>query len=168
MQLITMKCPACAANVSVDNDKSFFKCEYCRNQISIIKPTQINSFVESLNENEQKLYANYISILEQSMSAGNYNEAYNYCNKALEINPKSSSLWENKAICSLWLSNVDSLSNNSANEILTYLNASKQCNPNSETYSQIAESIADNLWLITNYKYNNIRLNTGAKILSHE
>ena len=157
MHLITMKCPACAANVSVDNDNTFFKCEYCQNQISIIKPTNINTTVESLNEAEQKTYSNFISILEQSMKAGNYLEAYNYCNKALEINPKAGSLWENKAICSFWLSSLDSLSNDKANEITTYLNASRQNDPNSKTYENIAETIANNLYVISIYRYNTLR-----------
>lgn len=156
MNLITMKCPACAANLTVDNNNSFFKCEYCKSQIGIIKPIHVSSDSSSLNENEQKKFANYISILEQSMKAGNYTEAYNYCNKALEINPNSSSLWENKAICSFWMSSIDSLSTNSANEIITYLNASKQNNPNSNSYDEIAGVIADNLFTIAVYKYNHL------------
>lgn len=52
-----MKCPACDANVSVDNELQSFKCDYCQNQISILKPTSINTIVESLNETEQKIYS---------------------------------------------------------------------------------------------------------------
>ena len=37
------------------------------------------------------------------MIAENYKEAYDYCNKALEIDPSCGTLWENKAICCFWL-----------------------------------------------------------------
>lgn len=148
-----MKCPACAANVNFDNNQTTFKCDYCQNTISIIKPITVSNVVQGLNDSDQNRYSNYLSILEQSMKAGNYLEAYNYCNKALEVNPKSGSLWENKAICSFWLNTLDSLTNDKATEIITYLNASKQNDSNSETYQQTAVSISDNLFTIAQYKY---------------
>lgn len=148
-----MKCPACAASVNFDNNKSSFKCDYCQNQISIIKPISVNNVVPGLNDSDQNKFANYLSILEQSMKAGNYSEAYTYCNKALEINPRAGSLWENKAICSFWLNTLDNLTNDKALEIITYLNASRQNDPDSETYNDTASSISDNLYVIALYKY---------------
>jgi primosomal protein N' len=49
MQLVTMKCPACAAMVNFDNDQPTFKCEYCKNQISIIKPVTVSEIVAGLS-----------------------------------------------------------------------------------------------------------------------
>jgi hypothetical protein len=66
-------------------------------------------------------------------------------------------LWENKAICSFWLSSFSNLTDDKALEIITYLNASKQYDENSPTYEQTAKSIAENLFLVTKYKYNKIQ-----------
>ncbi len=120
-------------------------------------------------EIEQNKYSNYLSILEQSMLAGNYSEGYNYCNKGLEINPKSADLWANKAICSLWMSTVAQLSEEKAMEIITYLNACKQNDPDLKIYTDTAPSIADNLYFCTLYKYNMVQqdkfLSNGARII---
>ncbi len=157
MQLVTMKCPACAASVNYDNSQSTFKCSYCQNQISIIKPITVTDIVKGLNDTEQNKYSNFLSILDQSMKAGNFLEAYNYCNKALEVNPKSGALWENKAICAFWLSTLENISDDKANEVITYLNASKQNDPDSKTYQETASSISDNLYSISIYKFNNVQ-----------
>lgn len=155
MELQILKCPACAASVNVDSNQSTFTCEYCKNTINIIKPVSISPGMESLPETEFNKYSNYLTILTQSMLAGNYTEAYNYCNKALEINPKSYEIWENKAICTLWTSTIANLEEK-AGEIMTYLNASKQNNPHSPTYEETSKSIAENLFYCTYYKYNSI------------
>jgi hypothetical protein len=156
MKLTTLKCPACAAVLNIDESQTVYKCEYCQNKINIIKPIKINDIVDGLNDMEQKKYSNYLSILNQTMLAGNYKEGNDYCNKALEINPKSGSLWENKAICSFWLSTFAELVEDKVSEILTYLNASKQNDPNSATYNETAKSIADNLFFCTLYKYHSL------------
>ena len=79
MILQTLKCPACAATVNVNGEQATFTCEYCKNTINIIKPISANPIVDGLEEMEQKKYSNFLSILNQSMLAGNYGEAYNYC-----------------------------------------------------------------------------------------
>lgn len=154
MQLSTMKCPACGASVSVQEGETQFQCEYCKNSISIIKPVAIeNKFIEGLSEMQKQQFDNYVSILQQSMLAGNYGEAYNYCNKALEVNPKAGGIWENKAICAFWLSHVRQFEEDKAIEIVTYLNASKQSDPNSPTYEQTCKDLASNLYNVISYLY---------------
>ncbi len=158
MQLSTLKCPACGASVSVEEGSTKFKCEYCSNTISIIKPVAIeNKFVESLTEIDQRKFENYISILHQSMLAGNYGEGYTYCNKALEINPKAAGIWENKAICAFWLSHVKQFEEDKAIEIVTYLNASRQSDPDSPTYEQTCKDLAENLYWVVCYLYNSMQ-----------
>ncbi len=153
----TLRCPACGATLKVDGTSTHFNCEYCQNPINIIKPLTSNAFVEGLTEIEQNKYSNYLSILEQAMLAGNYSEGYNYCNKGLEINPKSAELWANKAICSLWLSTVSQISEDKAMEIITYLNACKSNDPDSKIYSETSELIAENLYYCALYRYNTLQ-----------
>ena len=172
MHLSTLRCPACGATLNVDMSQSQFKCEFCQNTINLIKPVTSSGIVEGLSEIEQKKYDNYLSILEQAMLAGNYQEGYNYCNKGLEINPNAANLWANKAICSLWLSTVAQLSEDKAMEIITYLNACKQNDPELKIYNETAESIADNLYYCTLYKYNTIQpdllLSSGVRTFTPE
>jgi len=149
-----MKCPACGASVSVTEDTKQFQCEYCKNTINIIKPVEIeNKFVEGLTELQNQQFGNYVSILQQAMLAGNYFEAYNYCNKALEINPKAGGIWENKSICSFWLSSTKQFEEDKAIEIVTYLNASRQSDPNSPTFENTCKDIANNLYKVIVYLY---------------
>lgn len=155
MQLTTLKCPACGAVANIQGKETLFTCDYCQNKVAIIKPLSIDGVVDGLNEIEQTKYSNYLSILNQAMLAGNYKEGYEYCNKALEINPKSASIWENKAICTFWVSTVANLEEKTG-EIISYLNASRQIDANSKTYDETASSIADNLYEIARYKYNNV------------
>ena len=161
MQLITLKCPACGAVANIQGNETIFTCEYCQNRIAVMKPISINSVVDGLNEIEQTKYSNYISILNQALSAGNYKEAYDYCNKALEINPKAATLWENKAICTFWLSTMGNLEEKTG-EIISYLNASKQNDSNSSSYEDTTKNIADNLFEITKYKYNSVSMVRNA------
>jgi tetratricopeptide (TPR) repeat protein len=157
MKLTLMKCPACGASVNADTSNNSFKCDYCGNTVSIIKPIEIsNSIYEGFNEVETNKLKNYVEILHQSMLAGNYAEAYSYCNKALEVNPKSAEVWENKAICSFWLSSINKLEQDKVNEILTYLNASKNLNPESKTYITTCKDIGNNLYYVIMYIYNGL------------
>jgi tetratricopeptide (TPR) repeat protein len=87
------------------------------------------------------------------MVAGNYKEAYDYCNKALEIDPQSAALWENKAISCFWIRTDSDIIETEAKEILTYLNAAKQADTDSETYEDTASSIASNLFYAVYYRY---------------
>lgn len=157
MQLTTLKCPACGAVANIQGNETLFTCEYCQNRIAVMKPISINSVVDGLNEIEQTKYSNYISILNQALSAGNYKEAYEYCNKALEINPKAATLWENKAICTFWLSTMGNLEEKTG-EIISYLNASKQNDSDSPSYKDTTLNIANNLFEITKYKYNSVSM----------
>jgi tetratricopeptide (TPR) repeat protein len=83
------------------------------------------------------------------MMAENYREAYEYVNKALEINPGNSELWENKAICSYWLSTSREIVEKQARETLTYLRTAQNYNPNSSTLPITSEMIAWNMFLVS-------------------
>ncbi len=157
MQAAALRCPACGAALKVEDGQTHLICEFCENDICIIRPLTATGIIEGLGEIEQMKYRNYLSILEQSMLAGNYAEAYEYCNKGLEINPDSAELWGNKAICSLWLNSGSGITEEEALEIITYLNACRNNDPGLKIYPEIAPLIADNLFNSTLYRYNQLK-----------
>ena len=87
-------------------------------------------------------------MLEHSMSANNYGEAYKYCNKALEIDPKNASLWEKKAICVLYTVHYQYI-DQAIPQATAYLNTASSLNPNSPTLKGASETIADYIYSAT-------------------
>jgi hypothetical protein len=157
LELTSLKCTSCGAGISGFEGKQEIDCDYCGTLNKILRPKEV--FISNLSlssDNAEKLN-NYIEILQKAMRAGNYNEGYDYCNKALEVDPNIGALWENKAICSFWLNinfiNDDKIADTDAREIKTYLNASKENDPDSNTYTETADFIGYNLGLIAKLKY---------------
>jgi hypothetical protein len=95
------------------------------------------------------------------MKAVNFKEGYDYCNKALEVDPTSSEIWENKAICSFWLSTKREVFSTQAKEIVTYLNTARSYDSNSKTLPITSKNIAWDLyslgyiWIHTTSKMEN-------------
>ncbi len=151
IELKEMKCPSCTAPMPVSAGQSQLECLSCGNRASVIIPNNVDvtKYESDLQGDKKDAFENIISILVNSMTAGNYSEAYNYCNKGLEINPKVGELWENKAICAFWSSvsflYEDKIVNTNAREIVAFLAASKQHDPNSATYQESADAIGTNL-----------------------
>ena len=147
IELLSLKCASCGAALEDFQGESECKCEFCNNVTKILRPIKVTANTGKIAEGDSGKFSNLIAIMEKSMVAGNYKEAYDYCNKALEIDPDSAGLWENKAISSFWLRSDKDIIDSEAKEILTYLNAAKQADANSPTYEATAGSIASNLFL---------------------
>ena len=157
LELTSLKCTSCGANIKGFEGKQEISCDYCGTLNKILRPKEVIVSNAALTPDNTEKLNNYIEILQKAMRAGNYNEGYDYCNKALEIDPNIGALWENKAICSFWLNinyiNDDKIADTDAREIKTYLNASKENDPDSNTYTETADFIGYNLGLITKLKY---------------
>ncbi len=156
LELTSLNCTSCGASISGYEGKNEIQCDYCNTSIKILRPRSVTVTQENLsNDNYEKLN-NYIEILQKAIRAGNYNEGYDYCNKALEVNPNIGSIWENKAICAFWRSvsylNEDKITISNAREIRTFLNASKENDPDSESYEITADAIGSNLATILKIK----------------
>lgn len=168
LELTSLNCTSCGASLSGYEGKNKVKCEYCNTNINILRPRSVSVSQENLsNDNYEKL-SNYIEILQKAIRAGNYNEGYDYCNKALEINPNIGSIWENKAICAFWRSvsylNEDKITLSNAREIRTFLNASKENDPDSESYEITADAIGSNLATILRIKLVTMSPDTSTTI----
>ena len=153
MELLSLNCASCGASLEDFKGKDEVKCDFCSNITKVIRPVEVTLSDSASKNIDTDRFNNIISIMDKSMIAGNYKEAYEYCNKALEIDPSNASLWENKAICSFWIRTDSEIIGTEAKEILTYLNAAKSANPDSVTYETTSSSLASNLFYAVYYKY---------------
>ena len=156
LELTSLNCTNCGASLSGYEGKNEIQCEYCSTTIKILRPKNVSVTQGNLSTDNFDRLNNYVEILQKAIRAGNFNEGYEYCNKALEVNPNLGSIWENKAICAFWRSvsflNEDKITISNAREIRTFLNASKENDPNSETYEITADAIGSNLATILRIK----------------
>jgi len=156
LELTSLNCSNCGASLSGYEGKNEIQCEYCNTHIKVLRPRSVSVTQGNLSSDNFDRLNNYVEILQKAIRAGNFNEGYDYCNKALEVNPNIGSIWENKAICAFWrsvsLMNEDKISATNAREIKTFLKASKENDPESETYAETADAIGSNLYIITKFK----------------
>jgi DNA-directed RNA polymerase subunit RPC12/RpoP len=172
LELTALNCTNCGASVTNYEGKDNVNCEYCNTQIKILRPRHVKVPTGNLTRDNFDKLSNYIEILQKAIRAGNYSEGYEYCNKALEINPNIGSIWENKAICAFWRSvsflNEDKITNTNAREIRTFLNASIENDPESNSYEITADAIGANLFTLLKLKFNAIDKDTTIKIGNKE
>ena len=168
LELTSLNCTNCGASLSNYEGKNEIQCEYCDTYIKVLRPRVVKVSQGTLSVDNYDKLNNYVEILQKAIRAGNFNEGYEYCNKALEINPNIGSIWENKAICAFWRSvsllNEDRITISNAREIRTFLNASKENDPNSDTYEITADAIGSNLFTILMIKFESIFPDTTTVI----
>ena len=150
-------CPSCGSPLKLTQGIESIECEFCNTKVNILPPVAMdkNKLLLDISDLEKVKFENLLLLLENAMLAGNYKEAYDYCSKALELNPKTSILWENKAICAFWLSTEKEVSLKMANEVTFYINKAKLCELNSSSIEKTTKDIAYNIfnycnkWLLT-------------------
>lgn len=152
IELLSVSCTCCGARLEGFQGKDEVTCDFCNNTTRIIRPVNVE-LSDSIDISKKDNFSNLIAIMEQSMIAENYKEAYDYCNKALEIDPACGTLWENKAICCFWLRTDNNIIESQAKEITTYLNAAKNNDPNSSTYKNTVDNLSFNLYFAAWYRY---------------
>lgn len=168
LELTSLNCTNCGASLSGYEGKNEIQCEYCNTHIKVLRPRSVSVTQGNLSSDNFDRLNNYVEILQKAIRAGNFNEGYDYCNKALEVNPNIGSIWENKAICAFWRSvsflNEDKITISNAREIRTFLNASKENDPESETYEITADAIGSNLATILRIKLATISPDTTTTV----
>jgi DNA-directed RNA polymerase subunit RPC12/RpoP len=168
LELTSLNCTNCGASLSGFEGKNEIQCDYCNTHIKVLRPRSVSVTQGNLSSDNFDRLNNYVEILQKAIRAGNFNEGYDYCNKALEVNPNIGSIWENKAICAFWRSvsflNEDKITISNAREIRTFLNASKENDPESETYEITADAIGSNLATILRIKLATISPDTTTAV----
>ncbi len=90
-------CPSCGGNLQVPDDRDSVKCMYCGTDIIVRQAIQAGSGVN---------IQNYLELAVTAQKSENFQEAYNYYSKVLEIDIKNSEAWFGKARAAGWLSTV--------------------------------------------------------------
>ena len=99
MSFIPAKCTQCGAEITVDDTKDAGICKYCGTAFVTEKAinnynTYVTNDFSGANVNIVKGdINNLIHLAENALYAENYQEAYDYANKALEIDSRSSLGW---------------------------------------------------------------------------
>ena len=137
MALVPAKCTQCGANINIDNELEAAVCEHCGTPFIVEKA--INNYNTTITNNNNFSGANInvvgadidnlLELAEMAIEAKNGDEALEYSNRALEINPKSWKAWLIKMKTVEYSSTVGNTKNN---EIIKYGNKAIEYNNNNE------------------------------------
>jgi DNA-directed RNA polymerase subunit RPC12/RpoP len=83
------KCPNCAGDLQVPDDRDAVKCMYCGSDIMVREATKLAGGVN---------IENLLVLAKQAEVGGKYDEAYKYYSTILEYEPQNASAWMGKAL----------------------------------------------------------------------
>ena len=115
--MISLKCPSCNGNLELPDNLDLAHCLYCG--------TKILLHDSDIPKDSQKI-KKYRELWKTALETKNYDEAVDYCNKALELNPKDVDAWIDKGIATFELS---SPTDNRYDIALGYFNKAAQISP---------------------------------------
>jgi tetratricopeptide (TPR) repeat protein len=87
MQLIPAKCPDCGADIKIPEGSTSIVCEYCGGNILVADLLGSTSVMQ-----------NCMTLAFSAMESGNYKDAYDHFNRAIEIDLKNPNAWFGKAV----------------------------------------------------------------------
>ncbi|MHA3684210.1 CFI-box-CTERM domain-containing protein [Leucobacter sp. HY1908] len=95
-----MVCQLCSGN-SFSKLDEFFQCDYCRTKYS---PTEARKLLVegTVRLDRTDDVGKYLTIADNAIAAGNPSEAYEYANRALEVDPASAQGWLVKGCAVGW------------------------------------------------------------------
>jgi hypothetical protein len=100
-----MVCELCGSNDFTKDDDGLFVCDYCRTKYT---PAQAqNMLVEgTVRVDRSDEVGKFLKIAEAALNHDNSGEAYDYANRALEIDPNNSRAWFIKGKAAGWSSSL--------------------------------------------------------------
>lgn len=135
MKIVPAKCPNCGANINVDEEQETTKCEYCGDAILIdraIQKYQIEIKVSNIPDLD-----NYLTLGERSYQDEDYNNAFEYYNKAITLDPNNYLVILRLGLTKGLISNYDNLSLQQINNTID--NSMKLANQDVEKYKIIVK-----------------------------
>ncbi len=133
--MIKLNCPSCGGALELPDNLGVAHCMYCGSKI-LLEQTGASHELQDLNQ--------FIRLSEVALDAKNHNEAIQYCNKILEIDPNRIETWIVKAKATFWLTTV---ADNRFDEAMEYLKQAAQIAPGDERISKTREElILDQSW----------------------
>lgn len=98
MTFTAAKCPNCAGDIQVPDDRDAVKCMYCGSDIVVREA--IKAAAAGIN------LENLLRLADEATNSANYTEAYSYYTKILETDPNNYRAWYGKAISAGWQSTL--------------------------------------------------------------
>jgi hypothetical protein len=108
MANVDVTCGNCGATAPAPEDGTSVKCMFCGGAIQHIKST-----TESTNQNPQ--VDNLLSLAESANESKNFEEAYGYFNRVIELDIENPTAWLGKGLAAVWQS---TLANTRTSEML--------------------------------------------------
>jgi hypothetical protein len=98
-------CELCGSNDFTKDNEGYFVCDYCRTKYT---PEQAKSMIVegTVRVDRSGEAASLLTLAGTALSGGNMQEALDYANRALEINPEDSTAWYLKGTATGWLSTI--------------------------------------------------------------
>lgn len=101
MSFKAAKCPNCAGDIQVPEERDTAKCMYCGSDIVVREAIKLAASEINLD--------NIFRLADEAVNSNNYSEAYNYYTKILEREPDNYKAWYGKAISAGWQSTLNDL-----------------------------------------------------------
>lgn len=135
--IISLNCPSCGGTLNIPDNLGVAHCVYCGAKILITE--------SETNKDRQKIIS-YSELCESALKAQNYQEAFDYCNKVLEIDSKNVDAWINKATAAFWMTTGN---NNRYDEAINYLDKANQIDPGNPKAQEVKNELTRKqaLWL---------------------
>ncbi|MBV6449989.1 MAG: hypothetical protein MHPDNHAH_00707 [Anaerolineales bacterium] len=129
---VVLKCPSCGSVMGKPDHTGLVQCGYCGTAITYHPP------VEKI---ERRNIERFLEMCKSALDGSNYDEALQYANKILEIDPENFDAWVNKAIASYWLTTK---ANNRFDEAMGYLLKAEKIDPANPVIETTRKSLMEN------------------------
>jgi tetratricopeptide (TPR) repeat protein len=116
-KLLKLNCPSCGGSLELPDNLTVAHCIYCGTKILLDQEGAAH---------ERRDLQRYTELCRVAVEAKNHNEAIEYCNRILEIDPKNVEAWINKAISTFQLTTG---AHNRYDEAMEYLTKASQIAP---------------------------------------
>ena len=122
-------CPSCGGKLELPENLEVAHCMYCGTKLLLQE--------SDASRDSQKLHK-YNKLCEAAIEVDNYEEAYSYSSKILEIDTNNVDAWINKGVATCYLSTAG---NNRYEEGMEYLNIAKRIAPSDSRIEKLREKI---------------------------
>jgi tetratricopeptide (TPR) repeat protein len=130
--MITMRCPSCGATLEPPDGNGVAQCLPCGTR-AILGPNDAGREAQQVRRHS--------SLCKVALEAKNFQEAVQYCNAILEIEPENVGAWLDKATATFWLTTG---ANNRYDEAVGYLNRASEIEPGSQRVAASYVELAQN------------------------
>ena len=127
-----LKCPSCGGVMGQPDHTGLVQCAFCGTTITYHPP------VEKV---ERKNIERLLELCKATLEGSNYDEAVQFANKVLEIDPRNVDAWINKAISTFWLTTA---ANNRYDEAMGYLLKAEQIDSENPLIEEARNSLRIN------------------------